>query len=196
MPRLPLFPLGGLLVPGEVLGLQLFEPRYLQLHRDLTLGDPAGAARPEPLVGIIHIRRGHEVGDGRHGDLAAVGCVGLLADHRTMQMEDGRTLIVWRLQGLARFRLDRIDEAAGTPYLMGEVTWLDDFAAIEEGLLLDHARAAEAGLSVADRQAILEITDPAERMRTVERLVRQEQVIRQRFGGRPVHETGGSAGLN
>ncbi|GAA1750381.1 hypothetical protein [Nostocoides vanveenii] len=35
MPALPIFPLGTIAVPGFVIGLQIFEPRYLQLLSDL-----------------------------------------------------------------------------------------------------------------------------------------------------------------
>ena len=49
---LPLFPLGTVLYPGLVLPLNIFEPRYRQLVRDLL-------DEPEPRrFGVIAIRQG------------------------------------------------------------------------------------------------------------------------------------------
>ena len=54
---IPLFPLGTVLVPGLVLPLHIFEPRYRRLLADL-------AERPEADrgFGVVAIREGHEVG--------------------------------------------------------------------------------------------------------------------------------------
>ncbi|MFW0785916.1 LON peptidase substrate-binding domain-containing protein [Gordonia sp. CPCC 206044] len=51
-----MFPLGTALLPGEVLPLRIFEPRYRQM-----LGDVLDADRG---FGIVLIARGHEVGGG------------------------------------------------------------------------------------------------------------------------------------
>lgn len=57
MPVLPMFPLGTVLLPGVVLPLHVFEPRYRQLVRDCL-----DAARHE--FGVVLIDRGSEVGGG------------------------------------------------------------------------------------------------------------------------------------
>ena len=44
MARLPLFPLGTVLFPGVRLPLQVFEPRYVALLRDLAEMPPAERA--------------------------------------------------------------------------------------------------------------------------------------------------------
>ena len=54
-----MFPLGKVLVPGEVLPLHVFEPRYRQLVVDLLAADD----RP-PEFGVVLIERGWEVGGG------------------------------------------------------------------------------------------------------------------------------------
>ena len=59
--RLPLFPLSTVLVPGLVLPLHVFEPRYRILVQAL-LELPEGAER---RFGVVAIRSGREVGDGR-----------------------------------------------------------------------------------------------------------------------------------
>jgi Lon protease-like protein len=54
--RLPMFPLGTVLLPGALLPLRVFEPRYQALLTDCLAG--------EPEFGVVLIERGHEVGGG------------------------------------------------------------------------------------------------------------------------------------
>ena len=53
---IPVFPLGTVLVPGLVLPLHIFEPRYRALMHDLD-DRPAH----ERGFGVVAIREGHEV---------------------------------------------------------------------------------------------------------------------------------------
>jgi uncharacterized protein len=55
---IPLFPLGTPLFPGVVLPLQIFEPRYRRLMRDLLALPEAGDRR---FFGVVAIRQGWEV---------------------------------------------------------------------------------------------------------------------------------------
>ena len=66
---MPMFPLGAVLLPGEVLPLHVFEPRYRALVQD-CLAAPDG-----PRFGVVLIARGHEVGGGdpRHEVGAVAG---------------------------------------------------------------------------------------------------------------------------
>jgi Lon protease-like protein len=52
----PMFPLGSVLLPGVVLPLHVFEPRYRALVRDCLAGDRS--------FGVVLIERGSEVGGG------------------------------------------------------------------------------------------------------------------------------------
>lgn len=54
----PMFPLGTTVLPGMAVPLQVFEPRYVQLVRDLLAGDD------DPGFGTVMIERGWEVGGG------------------------------------------------------------------------------------------------------------------------------------
>ena len=55
---LPMFPLGAVLLPGEEIPLQVFEPRYLDMIEHCV-------ASPDRLrFGVVLIARGHEVGGG------------------------------------------------------------------------------------------------------------------------------------
>ena len=83
MPSLPLFPLGGTLMPGMRLPLQVFEDRYVALLRHLI--DSEGE---ELGFGVVAIRHGYEVGD-RVNELYAVGCLAVL--DRVVQVTPGST---------------------------------------------------------------------------------------------------------
>jgi Lon protease-like protein len=106
-----MFPLGTVLVPGMLLPLHVFEPRYRQMLDDCLAGDRN--------FGVVLIERGSEVGGGdvRTG-------VGTLA--RILQAEetpDGR----WALMavGVRRIRIDRW--LADDPYPRAEVDdWPDE----------------------------------------------------------------------
>jgi uncharacterized protein len=66
-----MFPLGSVLLPGGVLPLHVFEPRYRQLVVDLLAND---AEQPE--FGVTLIERGHEVGGGeQRADVGVVARV-------------------------------------------------------------------------------------------------------------------------
>ncbi len=89
----PLFPLAGaLLLPGGVLPLNVFEPRYLSLVTDVL-----GQGR---LFGVIQPHHDAEEDDD-HPPLYHVGCLGRIAGFRETQ--DGRMLI--SVNGLIRFRM-------------------------------------------------------------------------------------------
>jgi len=88
---IPVFPLdGALLLPGGVLPLQIFEPRYLNMVDDAMAGDR--------IIGMIQT-----TGDGppSHPALVAVGCAGRITSYS--ETGDGKYLIA--LTGVCRFRL-------------------------------------------------------------------------------------------
>lgn len=81
--ELPMFPLGSVLLPGMVLPLRVFEPRYRVLVDTVLLAD-------EPEFGCVLIERGSEVGG---GDVrASVGCVARLVE--VTRHEDGQVTLV------------------------------------------------------------------------------------------------------
>ena len=196
MASLPLFPLGTVLMPGARLPLQIFEPRYVALLRDLI----AGQQERSPVFGVVAIREGVEVGEDGAKALHDVGCAALLT--QAAVLEEQRFLIV--SEGTRRFHLDAIDAGASTPYATGEVTWLEEpdgnltacfglasrlreelteFAAAtgEAAVLptddraLSYAVPLTVSLDVADRQRLLESTDTESRLRLALRLVLRER---------------------
>src|SRR6476661_5450300 len=118
MATLPLFPLGTVLLPGARLPLQIFEPRYVALLRDLL----AAQQERSPVFGVVAIREGYEVGDDGVRALHPVGCGALLT--QAAALENERYFVV--SEGTDRFRVDAIDESAGTPYTTARVTWLTE----------------------------------------------------------------------
>ncbi len=202
MARLPLFPLGTVLVPGAQLPLQIFEPRYIVLLSDLV------NAMDEPDFGVVAIRQGHEVGVDAVRDLHEVGCVARVT--QAASIGDGRYLVI--SEGLRRFHLDALAPGAGTAYLTGEVTLLEErrgdetalaeLAARVRGALGDYARVVGApepecpqdpvelsyavgvavGLDLTERQQLLAAPDTATRLRMGLQLVRRERGLAAMLG--------------
>jgi len=122
---IPLFPLGTPLFPGVVLPLQVFEPRYRRLVRDL-LELPEGAAR---CFGVVAIRQGWEVEDVAPAEaLYDVGCTARLQTVRPQPDGGFRIITV----GGDRFRLLDLVVGEEPPYLQAEVEWLAEEEAAEE----------------------------------------------------------------
>src|SRR5688572_18964988 len=89
--RLPMFPLGTVLLPFAHLPLHIFEPRYRALVKDVLAGDGE--------FGVVLIERGQEGGGGdvRFG----VGTVARVT--QTAELPDGRWLL--DAVGTERFRI-------------------------------------------------------------------------------------------
>jgi uncharacterized protein len=123
--KLPLFPLGTVLYPGQVLPLHIFEERYRRLVADLLAG-------PDPReFGVIAIRHGRETGVDGVSALYQTGCTARL--RQVESYPDGRYDLV--TVGAQRFRLLGLDDPE--PYFIGDVGLLPD----EPG---DEAATAEA----------------------------------------------------
>jgi uncharacterized protein len=154
--RLPLFPLGLVLLPGLMLPLHVFEERYRVLVAELlTLPED------ERRFGVVAIRSGREVGVDGVRALHDVGCVARL--RRAEQHADGRFDIV--ATGAERFRLTGLEH--DRPYLTGLVELVpdepepSDEAARAQVRLLDGAlRAAFAGYLTTLGRARGEAVEP------------------------------------
>ncbi|MCU4184649.1 LON peptidase substrate-binding domain-containing protein [Acidiferrimicrobium sp. IK] len=115
--RLPMFPLGTVLVPGAVLPLHVFEPRYRALMDDLT-GAELGTPLIEPEFGVVMIERGHEVGG---GDVrAARGTTARLIDAE--RLPDGR----WLTAAVGTNRFVVREWLPDDPYPMAVVEDIDE----------------------------------------------------------------------
>jgi Lon protease-like protein len=218
--RLPLFPLATVLVPGLVLPLHIYEPRYRVLVEAL-MSLPEGATRQ---FGVVALRSGSEAGEGGSEplDVHAVGCTAELRE--VTPYADGRFDIV--SVGETRFRLTGLDTDAGTPYHTGIVEFLPEpdgegdverlaaavtnlFAAYRRALgvqvsalpddpqVVSYLVAAAVVLQLPDRQKLLEQLSTTDRLRAERVLLRRECALVKAFQSLPAADLGkGSANLN
>lgn len=178
---MPLFPLNAVLFPGGMLGLRIFEARYLDMVRE--------CARSGSAFGVCLIMEGEEAGEPALP--AAVGTRARIVDFDTLP--DG--LLGISVVGDARFRVQK-SRIRGNGLLIGEVRqWPEEPGVpvpVEYSLLpaILERLAEQAGLSWRngprenyddaswvgfrlaellplgdiERQHLLEITDPVERL--------------------------------
>jgi len=146
---LPLFPLEHPVLPGQLIPLQLFEPRYLALAEHLR-------GELEADFGIVGIERGREVGgDDVRADAGVVVRVLEMGD-----LPDGRVSLL--AVGTRRIRVN--EWLGDAPYPRAMVTdWPDDV--VEEGLEIAAANLASAVHALVDaarrNQPGLEVEVPA-----------------------------------
>ncbi|RAL47354.1 hypothetical protein DM860_013319 [Cuscuta australis] len=102
--ELPLFPLPLVLFPGAILPLQIFEFRYrIMMHTLLQTDLRFGVIYSDSTTGA-----------------ADVGCVGEVLKHE--RLVDDRFFLICK--GQERFRIRNLVRTK--PYLVAEVTWLED----------------------------------------------------------------------
>ncbi|CAJ60864.1 MULTISPECIES: LON peptidase substrate-binding domain-containing protein [Frankia] len=205
--RLPLFPLGTVLLPGLVLPLEIFEERYRALVREL-LAQPADEARS---FGVVAIRRGRETGPALPA-IHEVGCTAVL--RRVQEHPDGRFSLI--TVGGQRFRIGTVDQHSA-PYLVGEVEFLPDEVGDAEGaresvapvqrlmrayaerlaatgtvqislpdlpddpVALSYVIAAAAVTDLTERQGLLAAADAATRLRVERALLHREVGLLQKI---------------
>lgn len=188
---IPLFPLGNQLVPGLVMPLVLFEPRYVELAKDLQTM-PADERR----FGIIGIRAGREVGAGGASALFDIGTVAEVSE--ISENADGTFAV--QAVGSQRFQLLSVDDSR--EYLQGEVEFLDEpegeapeeiaipvrrsFTAYRDAVglrvdpsllnprLLSYIVTAAMVLTGEEKQELLAAPDTAARLELARRRLRQE----------------------
>jgi Lon protease-like protein len=197
--RFPLFPLGLVLLPKELVPLHIFEERYKVMVGECL--DQAGE------FGIVWLSD-----DG----LKEIGCCARIA--RVLErFEDGRLNIL--VEGTAPFRLDRRIE--DLPYPAGDVELLDDEEG-EDAAALDGARqryadlveevsetrpepdalakldafamAATLDVALGAKQALLELRSEPERLVQLDKMF-AEALSRIRFAERAAEVAGGNGSL-
>ncbi len=122
---IPLFPLGTVLFPGMQLPLQLFEPRYLQMFKDITDTDMR--------FGVVLIKEGVEVGEPALP--FDVGTVARIVQHENT--DDGRIV----LMSVGEQRFKSLEVLQQRPYMTARVELLPP----------DAAASTEAGARVRER---------------------------------------------
>jgi Lon protease-like protein len=191
--RLPIFPLPEtVLIPGGLVPLHVFEPRYQKLVRDCLAGDR--------LLAVVLLAPSEEQGDSERPALCEGIGLGFIRSHE--ELSDGRFLIL--LEGRMRARI--VEElATREPYrlvravqieeelevgsselwtsiqvLRGQVAQLSAVLPDRSGVPLVEACAAESDPGrLADMLAAAVLLDPGQRQRYLEepRVGRRLEVI-------------------
>jgi len=117
---IPLFPLPNtVMLPGEVVPLHIFEPRYREM-----VGDAISNSR---VIGMVEVSPGHEQDHLGAPPIEPTGCVGIIRQYK--KLEDGRYLI-W-LYGLQRFEIES-ELDVDTSYRQARVTYSEDTPSPED----------------------------------------------------------------
>ncbi len=183
-----MFPLGTVLLPGELLPLHVFEHRYRVMVSELLGEHDARPATAAGELGIVLIERGHEVGGG--DERFEVACLARVV--RSERAPDGRYAIV--VVGIAPVNVtswldddpypralvaDRAlavandgDVASGTARVADRAEALaaalggelDRAALPDDPDALVHRLAASIGVGPLDRQRLLEAPNVAARL--------------------------------
>ena len=112
MAIMPMFPLGSVLLPGAVLPLHVFEPRYRAMVQDCL-------TREDHEFGVVLIERGFEVGGGDFRCM--VGTVARMV--QVAELDDGRYALV--IIGTRRIRVN--GWLPDDPYPLADVEdWPDE----------------------------------------------------------------------
>ncbi len=197
---LPLFPLNTVLFPGALLGLKVFEARYLDLMADCM--------RTREPFGVICLRQGNEVGSSERPLQAEQ--VGVLARIDEVDAEQAGILRV-RCTGLTRFRrvgeaerrdnglwLARTEPIADDPPRAPAAAMMQTVGALAEAIrklqqqdrvpFAPPFRLDDAGwvanrwcellpVSLAAKQKLMELDDPVIRLSIVDGYLRDKKVV-------------------
>lgn len=222
---MPMFPLGSVLLPGGILPLHVFEPRYRQLVEDCL-------RRDTPEFGVTLIERGSEVGGGDQrtdvGTVARIVQVGRLPDgryavvavgHRRIRVrewlpdapyprahvddwpDDGFDTVPQGWVDLVEGAVRRIRRVRALAAELGDLPAVDDPDLPVGVSEVSHALVDRAPLGPADRQALLAEPHPAARVDALVRALDDlEAVLRFRLGAPgdgfgPGPDTGPETGL-
>lgn len=188
--ELPLFPLRAVLFPGGPLPLRIFEPRYLDMV-SRCLREQSGFA-------VVQIGEGEEAAGAV--SFAATGTEARIVDFdrlddgllgiRCLGLERVRVVEAWRdPDGLNRGRVMDIAADPVVP-VPAEQAWLGEvvrqvlaeageaYAQLpvhEDAGWIGNRLAEMLPLSLADKQLLLEMTDPLERLDALEPAVSRER---------------------
>ena len=201
---LPLFPLQTVLFPGALLGLKVFEARYLDMM--------SNCMRNREPFGVVCLKQGGEVD--RHGlagtEATQLESVGVLARIDDVDADQTGILQV-RCTGMQRFRLLEAPVQRDNGQWVGRAERLDDdpsrapgpamrntVTALAEAIqkLQEHDRAPfsppyrldDAGwvanrwcellpVSLAAKQKLMELDDPVIRLSLVDGFLRDKKVV-------------------
>ncbi len=146
--ELPLFPLQSVLFPGGLLGLKVFEARYLDL---------VGAClREQRPFGVVALLRGSEVRAPGEVALEAIGCLAELIDVDSPQPG----ILQVRCRGTRRFETVQTVQQPGGLWV-AQARWLpDDEAALPTADLLGSAKGLANAIATLKQQGSTPFLEP------------------------------------
>jgi len=199
--ELPMFPLGSVLLPKQVLPLHIFEERYLEMMSVCLAGNK--------LFGVVLIERGSEVGG---GDMRTdVGTLAEIVSHRSLDGPRQRMAVL--AVGLSRLQVrrwlqdDPFPRAEVEPWpcelgSTGAVSWSDQFDSVVAATRRIWGLRKEMGandpevpdeiaqdwqgsfllsnlipLQQFDRQKLLEAPSVANRLQLLEELLQEQEQL-------------------
>ncbi len=200
--ELPMFPLGSVLLPGELLPLHVFEPRYRKMLAHCR-------EQPDPCFGVVLIERGQEVGGGdiRRG-LGTIARVVRIAPTvqgtlSVLAVGVARLEVVGWLDDAPypRAEVRRLEDDPGEPQRLEQAIaeaapvvaavrrYAEELGDVDPGGTIEPAGASLGALIAAtplgqeDRYRLLGIADLAERAERFTRMVDDlAQILRFRLG--------------
>lgn len=129
--RIPLFPLPGVvLLPGTLLPLHIFEPRYREMVADALSGNR--------VIGMAMLKPGFEEDEGA-SPVYEIGGAGEIIESE--ELEDGRYNIL--LEGKFRYRI--VEESPAAPYRVARV---EEIASVPFSSAEEEARVADLASKV------------------------------------------------
>ena len=133
--RIPLFPLPGVvLLPGTILPLHIFEPRYRAMVADALVGNR--------MIGMAMLKPGWEEVE-ESPAVHEVGGAGEIVESE--RLDDGRYNVL--LEGRFRYRILK-EEPEGTPYRTASV---EEIASIPFGSSDEETRVSRMALSLYEK---------------------------------------------
>lgn len=160
--RLAMFPLGAVLLPGEVLPLQVFEPRFRRLVLDCLAADA-------PQFGTVMIERGSEVGGG--DERASTGTRALI---RLLEPLGGGR---FKLQAVGVRRISVLEWLPEDPYPVADVEDWPDVLPGEDDAEAVAARLAQLREQVDRIRTLLLALAPRGRRRLAQPLALNDDPV-------------------
>ena len=214
--RVPLFPLPTVLVPGLVMPLVLFEPKYLKLAENLMEQD-----EPDRYFGIVKTMP-KVIGT---ADIS-INTIGTIAQVQSLNL---RTDNQWDLVAVGNRKFRILDLHHDLPYLTADIELLpaetpetdaseatiasvlqafDNYRELlgvsvqensdlpDDGTTLSYLITAAAMFSLDEKQALLEIYSSEERLRRIVQLLKREYSLISQIRCLPTFEPDYSINVN
>lgn len=146
--ELPLFPLQSVLFPGGLLGLKVFEARYLDLM--------GRCLREQRRFGVVALKKGGEVRAAGEVELEAVGCEAELIEVDSPQSG----ILQVRSRGMRRFRTRRVAQQPDGLWVAEVEALPDDEPRLPTEELLGSAKGLAAAIAALKQQGSLPFLEP------------------------------------